>query len=301
MTVAIPVRDGGHLFGETLAAVRAQRLDRPLELLVADSSSSDGSRELALAHGAHVVDVAPAEFSHGGTRNMLARRAAGAHVAFLTQDAVPADELWLARLLSGFELANDVALVFGPYRPRPEASNAVRRELREWFDSLACEGRPCIQRAPSGEHALGLGRETFFSDANGCVKKSAWAEVPFRAVPYAEDRLLSLDMLAAGYAKVYHPDAAVIHSHDYRALEQFRRAFDEARALRAVYGQREPLRPDRIAHEVRRGVRGDLAAGGSLAGSLGFHVTRTAGRGLGSRADRVPSAARRALSLEGRG
>ena len=47
VTVAIPVRNGGALLGEVLGAVRAQQLDRPLELLVADSGSTDGSRELA--------------------------------------------------------------------------------------------------------------------------------------------------------------------------------------------------------------------------------------------------------------
>ena len=41
-------------------------------------------------------------------------------------------------------------------------------------------------------------------------------------------------MLAAGYAKVYRPDAAVIHSHDYSPLDQLRRSFDEWRGLREV-------------------------------------------------------------------
>ena len=80
---------------------------------MADSGSTDGSRELASPRRGG--DRRPAgEFSHGGTRNLLVERASGAHVAFLTQDAVPADERWLARLLEGFELADDVGLVFGP-------------------------------------------------------------------------------------------------------------------------------------------------------------------------------------------
>ena len=107
VTVAIPVRNGAAVLDRTLEAVRAQRLDggRAIELIVCDSGSADGSVEIARRHGAELFAIAPETFSHGGTRNLLMERASGAHVAFLTQDAVPADERWLQRLLDGFGLA----------------------------------------------------------------------------------------------------------------------------------------------------------------------------------------------------
>ena len=49
-----------------------------------------------------MIEIPRAQFSHGGTRNLLMERSAGDHVAFLTQDAVPADEEWLDRLLDAF-------------------------------------------------------------------------------------------------------------------------------------------------------------------------------------------------------
>ena len=61
-----------------------------------------------------MIEIPAAEFSHGGTRNRLMELAAGDHVAFLTQDSVPAGRGWLAALLGGFALADDVALVCGP-------------------------------------------------------------------------------------------------------------------------------------------------------------------------------------------
>jgi hypothetical protein len=101
VTVAIPVLDGGPRLGDVLRAVAAQRVDRPVEILVADSGSRDGSAALARRLGADVFEVA--SFSHGGTRNLLVQRAAGDHVAFLTQDAVPAHDGWLAELLAASE------------------------------------------------------------------------------------------------------------------------------------------------------------------------------------------------------
>src|SRR5437588_12385972 len=122
VSVAIPVRDGGKLFAGVLAALAAQTVEH--ELLVCDSGSTDGSRELSLAQGARMLEIEPEHFTHGGVRNKLMAAAHGEHVALLSQDAEPADERWLERLLEGFELAGDVAIAYGPYRPRPEASVA---------------------------------------------------------------------------------------------------------------------------------------------------------------------------------
>jgi rhamnosyltransferase len=304
VTVAIPVRNGGSLLGEALAAVRAQRLDRPLELLVADSGSSDGSRELARGYGAELLDVPAREFSHGGTRNLLAERASGSHIAFLTQDAVPADERWLARLLEGFEAGDDVGLVFGSYRARPNASLMVRRELDHWFGSLSTDPQRGVGDRPDV-------RRSFFTDANACVARQAWERVPFRPVAYAEDQLLGQDMLAAGYAKVYRPDAAVIHSHHYRPLEQFRRSFDEWRGLRevgaiaaapafgpAVLGWQRAIRDDlALARAEGQRIAGCVL---TAAASLRHHSLRMAGAALGSRSEHLPASVRRVCSLDRR-
>lgn len=307
VTVAIPVLNGGARLAETLAAVRDQRVEADVELLVADSGSTDGSRAVAERAGAEIIDIPPGDFSHGGTRNLLAERARGTHVAFLTQDATPADQRWLARLLEAFALADDVGLVFGPYRARPDATPMVRRELDEWFGGFAPDGRARVDRARDPDRA----RVAFFTDANGCVAKAAWEQVPFRPVSYAEDQMLARDLLAAGWAKAYAPDAAVTHSHEYGARERLRRSFDEARALHEVHGQHFPGGAVRMGMVVQREVRDDLrlleregASPGRRAAlvprSVAHHAARALGATLGSRAGRLPPRVRSVLSLEGR-
>ena len=108
----------------------------------------------------------------------------------------------------------------------------------------------------------------------------------FREVAYAEDRMLARDMLSAGWAKAYHPAAAVIHSHEYPLRKLVQRSFDEGRGMLEVNGFRGhslttwPL-------VVQRAVRDDAA----MARAEG-----TAGRASGplARAPRRPRARRRA-------
>ena len=284
-TVAIPVLNGGPLLATVLDAVAAQQVDRPVEVVVIDSGSTDGSPDVARGHGARVEQIPPSAFNHGTTRNALMELATGDHVAFLTQDSVPAGPDWLAALLRGFTLADDIALVFGPQRARAGSSPMVRRELLEQIERFGPEH---VDRdaAPGG-------RATFFSSANGAVARWAWERVPFRPVGYAEDMVLARDMLAAGLAKAYVPDAAVIHSHDLPPLKAFRRYFDDFRALAQVNGLREPLTPRYVAARVRGDVAADRAfmrregVEVQTVRSLAHHLARALGRSLGTNADRL--------------
>jgi rhamnosyltransferase len=317
VTVAIPTLNAGVGFAETLAAVRAQRVAQEVQVLVCDSGSADHTVDIARGYEADVMEIPRQSFSHGGTRNLLMSEARGDHVAFLTQDAVPGDEHWLAGLLSAFALSSDVGLAFGPYRPRPGASLSVVRELTDWFESFS-DGEPRIDVLdPSQRDAPPrrfLGRLGFFTDANGCVARAAWERVPFRQIAYAEDHLLAQDMLRAGFAKVYVPEAAVIHSHDYPPWSSLRRSFDEARAVRDVYDW--AVDPRSAARNLRGNVMADwrfahrqvaradpgarrreLAVAGA---SFLHHGMRTAGGLLGGRADRLPRRLVERLSLEGR-
>ena len=98
ISVIVPVKDGGEDLRRCLDALEHQRLDEPVEVLVVDSGSRDGSRELAKARGARVIDVSASDFLHGATRNLAAEQATSDILVFTTQDAYAADDDWLATL-----------------------------------------------------------------------------------------------------------------------------------------------------------------------------------------------------------
>ncbi len=319
VTVAVPVLNGGGYFKELLAAVAAQEnaAGVELDLLVCDSGSTDGSIDAARAAGARVIEIDKRDFQHGRTRNLLVKEARGDVVALLTDDAVPTAG-WLDAIVEGFEAAEDVALVFGPQLARPEHSHIVKRELQQHFASWqSAAGGPLVQRieadaAGSADYAERKGWYVFFSDANGALAKRAWLDHPYREVPYAEDQLLARELLEAGYAKVFHPGAAVVHSHEYGVLDWYRRYFDDMRGLLEVMGHRSDVTIRSGARSVigltrqdRAWLRDEGAGRWQLARatlrSLRQHSQRVTAEYSAARADRLPVWLTARMSLEGRG
>ena len=298
-SVVIPVKDGARYLAELLAAIHAQGED--VEILVIDSGSRDDSVRIAREGGARVLEIAPEAFGHGRTRNLGAEQTSGRLIAFLTQDATPLPG-WLAAYREAFALSDRVGAAFGPHRPRPDTSPMIARELTEFFAGFSPDGGPALQRR--GDHP-------FLANVNACYRRDCWEQLRFPDVPYSEDQAFGRAMLEAGWEKVYHPDAAVLHAHDYGPLEFMRRYFDEYRGLRETLGHVEGFGLRSSAKVVRGAVGADrrwmaaqdLPKGARnrwTARSLVHHGGRRVFSALGSRADRLPEPVQRRLSLEGK-
>lgn len=298
-SVVIPVKDGARYLGELLAAVHAQGED--VEILVIDSGSRDGSVQIARDGGARVLEIAPETFGHGRTRNLGAEQTSGRLIAFLTQDATPAPG-WLAAYREAFALSDKVGAAYGPHLPREDTSPMIARELVEFFATFTPDGAPAIQRR--GDHP-------FLANVNACYRRDVWETIRFADVPYSEDQAFGRALLDAGWEKAYHPQAAVLHAHDYGPVTFMRRYFDEYRGLRETIGHVEGFGLRSSAKIVRGAVGADrrwMAERGVpeptrrrwTARSVAHHGGRRVFSALGSRADRLPAPVQRALSLEGK-
>jgi glycosyltransferase involved in cell wall biosynthesis len=294
----VPVRDGERYLEQVLAALRRESIE---EILVIDSGSRDRSCAIARSAGAQLLEIEPREFSHGRTRNLGAERTTGERICFLTQDATPCPG-WRAAYEEAFGLDERVGAAYGPHLPRPGTSPMIARELSEFFAGFAPDRRPTLQRP---------GDATFLSNVNACYARACWEELRFRDVAYAEDQAFGVDLFAAGWGKAYHPEAAVLHAHDYGTVEFMRRYFDEYRGLREATGHVEPFGVRATLRHVRAAVAADrrwmAERGFSAAERDSWTLRATAHHGgrrifsaLGSRADRMPAPLRQALSLEGR-
>ena len=303
ISVVIPVLNGAEYLEEVLDAVWRQQLDEEFEVLVIDSGSTDGSLEIVRSFPAvRLIEIDKSAFGHGRTRNMGVRETTGNLIAFLTQDATPASAHWLAAYRAAFELEPNIGAAFGPHLPRKGVSPLMARLLIDHFNSFSADGKPVVQHS---------GDTTYLSNSNSCIARAAWQQTPFRDIAYSEDQAFGADILANGWSKVYAPDAAAWHSHDYGTVETFKRYFDEYRGLSDSVGEKTEASAGKALGVVTESVGKDavflkqqgfppLQRAAWTARSAFYHAGRVGFGGLGARADKMPPRVRQALSFEGR-
>jgi rhamnosyltransferase len=229
ISVIIPVRNGGEDLRRCLEAIHRQDVaEREIEIVVVDSSSTDGSAELARSQGARVHVIPVEEFNHGATRNLGAELAQGETLVFTSQDAVAVDSDWLARLTA--PLADErVAGVYGRQLPHPGAAPPERYFLEFLYGPSAR-----VQQA-AGFSELTM-ETTLFSNVNAAVPRELFERFRFiDDIIMSEDQEWASRVLLAGYRLLYEPRAAVRHSHAYTLGSAFRRFFDSGASAERAY------------------------------------------------------------------
>ena len=209
---------------ETLPALSAQDY-RNWELIVIDSGSTDGSRELIeQARPKRFICIQPHEYNPSRVMNLGMRLASSDFGIFLNADATPQGARWLRPLVEALQ-DPQTAAVFGRQIPRPDCQ-AV----------FACDYDRCF-----GPERASAKWDHFFSMVSSGLRKDIWSRRGFvEDLQYAEDDEYTRWCRDQGYRVAYCPDSIVMHSHNYSPEQAYKRSFGDARALAASWpGRRE--------------------------------------------------------------
>jgi rhamnosyltransferase len=227
VSIVILTLNAGPRFGRVLDAIDAQRFHGSVETLVLDSGSTDGTLELATRHD-RVRLHAVGNFGHGRTRNEGARLATGRFVVYLTQDALPLGDRWLADLLAPFEDPK-VAATYSRQVPYANATPMERFFLSKRFPDVR------IVRPERRRHRLGL-YMVFFSNVSSAIRRDVLLKHPFDDnLIMSEDQQFARDVIRAGWRTVYEPASVVRHSHRYTLWQVFTRYFDSLYSLEEIF------------------------------------------------------------------
>lgn len=217
LSVVIPTLNAADEIDGLLDTIEAQSL-QPLDILVVDSSSDDGTVDEVAKHPCvNLVRIERKEFNHGSTRDMALRLSAGEFVCFLTQDAAPASNRYLERLVAPFLADDSIALVTGRQLPKADA-----RRFEQLVRKFNYPNAPSV-RSKSDLPKYGI--KTFFaSDTCSAYRRTAYLECGgFDHVNTNEDMLMAARFIASGLKVAYEPRAEVYHSHNLTPSQQFAR------------------------------------------------------------------------------
>jgi GT2 family glycosyltransferase len=207
LSVIVPVRNGADSLPPLLRSLEAQTLPRErFEVIVVDNDSSDGTADVAAAHGAHVVSEPIANRSRA--RNRGAEAASTSLYAFTDADCV-ADARWLESLLA---CADRAPLVAGEVELRVrDRPNAIER-----FEALWRFGQSAwVEQGWAATANLLVHAEAF--DAIGGFDPT-WRHI-------GEDADFCFRARDAGHALGYCPEALVSHLGESELRPFLRRFF----------------------------------------------------------------------------
>jgi rhamnosyltransferase len=283
--------------GPLLEAIYSQKGVEPFEVMVVDSSSTDGTGEIARLYPVRVEQIPAAAFHHARTRNFAATLARGEYLVYLAADALPASSEWLEALLGNFSDPG-VAAVYGRHLPKPNST----LERQDALDAVYGEER--LVKDPSRGQEMGY-RYFHFSTVNAAIRKHDWEKARFpEDLKCFEDLGIAKRILDSGRKIVYEPRAAVFHSHNHTEAGLFKRYFDAGVIWRQLGIWNEETRRSMIG-DMRRLLRKKWQRtrendnGRPVGASMRQDLAKAAGLWLGLNERFIPLAVKRHMSAIG--
>ena len=219
--VLIPVYEPDESFKKLLKRLSKQTVRPRKIILMVTEGSRDVSPEDKDYPEIEIRKLRKADFDHAGTRNAAAALSDAEMILFMTQDAVPEDVHFIEEMLGGMAEDEKIAVSYARQLAKKDC-RPIERLIRRF-------NYPEESRLKSAEDLDTLGIKTYFcSDVAAVYRREIFEELGGFEAPavFNEDMVFAAKAVKAGYKVYYNAEARVVHSHNLKLMEQFRRNFD---------------------------------------------------------------------------
>ncbi|SHI13517.1 rhamnosyltransferase [Clostridium collagenovorans DSM 3089] len=190
-----------------------------LEIKYVLTESKDNTEELLKKLQVDYILIDAKDFSHSKTREMMAYKATGDILVFISQDVVMKNDLWLKNLVEPI-INNECEAAFSRQLC---TNNSIEKYIRE-------NNYPEKSRVVSEKDIDQYGLLTFFySDASSAIRKDVYLEVngyDGKNLIINEDMYIAYKIITSGYRIKYCADSEVYHSHVFTLKQLYNRYFD---------------------------------------------------------------------------
>ena len=167
-----------------------------------------------------VYEIKKNDFDHGKTRDEGILKSQAEFFLCMTQDAIPADNYMIERLVDSFE-DPQVVVAYGRQLPRKDC------HILETYTRIF--NYPEKSKKKTIENLEEMGIKTFFcSNVCAMYRREAYDKLGgfIKKTIFNEDMIYAGKAIKEKYAIQYQAQAKVFHSHNYTGIEQLKRNFD---------------------------------------------------------------------------
>jgi len=234
ISIVIPTYNGLCDLTRLIPQLINQKGFKKIEIIVVDSSSSDGSVAfLQKFSNVQVISIEQKDFSHSYARNLGFEKCSGTYVLFLVQDALPESDIWLYKFYNILE-NNSLSALSCVQFVNSEADLYTCYSIDNFNYFLGLKGKITKITEKYIEDSS-ISRNLAQLDNVACLfNSSEFSKYKFRG-KYAEDLDIGLRLIQDNKKIGVTSQICVIHSHLRSAYYYMKRSMVEGDVLNDIF------------------------------------------------------------------
>ena len=221
ISIICPIYNGKDYIEKLHNNILNQKLkdNQSLQISYVLTRSKDKSEQILKELDCNYTLIEPEYFSHSTTREMMAEKADGEIIVFISQDIKIKNDIWLQNLINPIINGECEA----SFSRQIGEDNTIEKYTRE--RNYPSESR-IVSKKDIDQYQI---RTFFYSDASSAVLTKVYRELKAydgKKMPTNEDMYFAYKLINAGYRIKYCADSEVYHSHQFTFKQLYKRYYD---------------------------------------------------------------------------